>query len=253
MRDSMGRFGALSLFLAMATGTGCRNSDQGAVPTPPRPPATTNEARYPVENIHLDPNAPPAHGQTPMLGIANPSDLPRGGGPSRLSDGDIAAVTNALNEGEARQAQLAVTRARSPEVRQFAEHMISQHQQLAREDAQLFARAGATATDNEVSRHLSAESQSVMQSLQSATPDDFDRVYIEAQVREHQGALQTIDSQLAASVTNPQVRLALSDTRSAVQQHLDDARRIQQTLMRMAPAPTMPPSGAHGSTGTPVH
>jgi putative membrane protein len=167
-----------------------------------------------------------------------------------MSDGDIAQITTVVNQGEIQQAQLARARARNPEVRQFAEHMIQQHQQMLQSQTQLTGRIGVTPSENDTSRRLNLEGQTTMQSLQSQTGDDFDRQYIDAQVRQHQQVLQTLDSQLIPNAQNPQFRQALSDARNMVQQHLDEARRIQQNTGR---AGAMNPSAPSHMGGMQQH
>lgn len=257
MQQAIRVLGRVAMIVACAAGVGCRDNSSARSANEPAartvtPDNSVRESNYgamnpttntvPTSGPVAGANAPnnntgpwnnggatSAMGNGGVIGQTNEgTPAARGGGPARMNDGDIAQITTVVNQGEIQQAQLARARARNPEVRQFAEHMIQQHQQMLQSQSQLLGRVGISPTPNDTSHRLDLEGQSTMQSLQSLTGDDFDRQYIDAQVRQHQQVLQSLDSQLIPSAQNAQFRQALTEARSMVQQHLDEARRIQQ-------------------------
>ena len=156
---------------------------------------------------------------------------------SNLDDAQVAAVVQALNSGEIQQAQLAQSKAKSPDVKRFAQKMITAHRDMQTSDAALFSRLQITPSDNAVSNQLKTDVQNNMSTLQSMTGRDFDRDYIDGQVRAHNRALELVD-RMAMNVKSSELRTSLQNARTKIEQHLRDAERIQQTLSQGQQAPS---------------
>jgi putative membrane protein len=148
---------------------------------------------------------------------------------SSLNDAQVAAVMQALNTGEIQQAQLAQSKARSPEVKRFAQKMLAAHRDMMTADATLLSRIKITPSDNAISNQLKTDAQNDMSTLQEPTGRDFDRDYIDSQVRAHNRAIELVD-RMAMNVQNSELRTNLQNARPKIEQHLRDAERIQQSL-----------------------
>lgn len=144
-----------------------------------------------------------------------------------LSDGEVAAVSAAINSGEVQQGQLAQSRATDAEVRAFADMMVNDHSRVITDQEQLLQRIGVAPMANALSQQVTAEGMSTLQSLMSRTGADFDRAYIDAQVAMHTRALTLLDDRLIPSARNAEFRTFLQTVRASVQQHLTRARQIQ--------------------------
>lgn len=168
---------------------------------------------------------------------------------ANLDDAQVAAVLQAMNSGEIQQAQLADKEATSPEVKRFAQKMLVAHREMQGSDAMLFSRLKLTPRDNTVSNELKTDAQSELSTLRDETGKNFDRDYMEGQVSAHRHALELID-RLLMTTRGPELRTDLRDARPKVEDHLRDAERIQQNLVkgpqaqpaptRSIPAPTAP-------------
>jgi putative membrane protein len=152
--------------------------------------------------------------------------------PGLYSDSDIAAIVTNANQGEIDQAQVALTKASSPEVRAFAQMMITDHGNALTQARDLFSRKNITATDNDVSRNLVSNSQQTITAVSSYNGSEFDRQYIQSQVDVHQWLLNTLDQTLIPSAQNRDLRTFLQTQRTAVATHLDRARQILSGLNR---------------------
>ena len=64
-----------------------------------------------------------------------------------------------------------------------------------------------------------SEAKSGDQELKAAKGTDFDKAYIDAQAKMHGEVADTIQNQLVPAATNDQMKSALSDTLSTVQNH----------------------------------
>ena len=151
-------------------------------------------------------------------------------GGAAWSDSDIAAIMTAANQGEIDQANAALTRATSMDVRNFAQMMVTDHTNALNTAQSLFSSRNITATDNTTSTNLRNGSQQTITALNTYRRSSFDRTYMQAQVDAHQWLLNTLDSTLIPSAHLSAVRTLLQTQRGTVASHLDRARQILQGL-----------------------
>jgi len=151
-----------------------------------------------------------------------------------LSDGQIAAMVASFNEAAIQQAQLAEARAFSPAVKRFAQHMISAHRTMESRDAIVLSRSKIVPTENAVSNRLRIDAQDQLSALQSIHGRDFDRQYIDGQVRDHNKALELL-VQLTAIAQSPDLRTDLRAAQSQVEDHLQMAKKVLEELEIAAP------------------
>jgi putative membrane protein len=150
-----------------------------------------------------------------------------------LTDAQIAAITDAANKGEIEQAKLAVRKAKDPQVKAFAQMMIDHHGAEQKKEQQLATSLSLQPETTQTSTQLQTDSQNAISSLSSQNGADFDKAYIDLQVKEHRDVLDAIDNKLIPSAKNAQLKQALTDFRPKVQDHLQKAQDIQQKLGAM--------------------
>jgi putative membrane protein len=148
---------------------------------------------------------------------------------SGLSDAQIAAVLEAIHDGEIRQAQLATTHATSQSVKRFATHMMAAHRAMLGRTTAILARAQITPSDNAVSNQLKSDGHAQLSTLQGMRGREFDRTYIDAQVRGHTDALEVID-RILPNLRNQDLKNEVQNARPHVEEHLREAERVQQEL-----------------------
>ena len=152
------------------------------------------------------------------------SGLPGG----RFGDSDIVAVLVAANEGEVEQGNLALTRASSPAVRDFGRMLVNDHTSAAGKWRDLASARNITVMDNATSSQQRSGSQQTIAALSTYSGSSFDRMFVQAQVDNHQWTLSTIDAVLPAASRD--VRDLLNTQRASVVRHLDHARNLLSTL-----------------------
>ena len=155
---------------------------------------------------------------------------------STLSDGQFAAIIQAINAGEIQEAQLAMSKALLPEVKRFARDMMTAHRDMQNKMSALLGRLQITPSDNAVSNQLRSDTQSEVSTLQSLRGKDFDRDYINAQVRNHNKALELLD-EITPSVKSSELKAALLGARPKVDAHLREAERVELSLQRGTASP----------------
>ncbi len=150
---------------------------------------------------------------------------------STLNDAQFASIVQAVNDGEIQEAQLAIGKATSPDVKRFARDMATAHRDMQNKMTALLGRLQITPSDNAVSNQLKSDTQSELSTLQAMRGKDFDRDYIDAQVRNHNKALELLD-RITPSVKNTELKAALTSTRPKIEAHLREAERVELALQK---------------------
>ena len=149
-----------------------------------------------------------------------------------LTDAQIAAIADAANKGEIEQAKLAVRKAKDAQVKAFAQMMIDHHGTEQKKEQQLCTTLNLQPETTQTSTQLQTDSQNAISSLTSQTGADFDRAYMDLQVKEHKEVLDAIDNKLIPSAKNAQLKQALTDFRPKVQEHLQKAEDLQKNVSK---------------------
>lgn len=166
------------------------------------------------------------------------TDLGRIGGGAREFVHDVSEV----NHAELEMAQLAVERAQSAEVKQFAQMMIRDHTNAGNELKQAMSRHNV-----DMAMQMDPKHQSLMERLKNLRGAEFDREYMTAMVEGHQDARDLIESRAGDSratgtagnqadnhdeALDNAVEQWATKTLPAVEQHLKRAEEIRDQLAR---------------------
>lgn len=147
-----------------------------------------------------------------------------------LTDAEIVAVTSTANNGEIDMANLATKTATNADVKNFAAMLITQHRDMEMKGKALAAKAKITPADNDASTALKSDVQSTITSLKTQKGKDFDKAYMESQVKAHRDVLNLFDNKLLPNAQNGDLKTLLTDGRSHVAAHLAKAEEIQRKL-----------------------
>lgn len=145
-----------------------------------------------------------------------------------LTDANILALMHQADSAEIGAAKIALKKAQASSVKGFARKMIHDHSRLdaeatrAGKAANITPQAPADDTLPEHAQHETAQ-------LDSASGPAFDQTYMSDQVADHQTVL-TLLQQAQNSAQNPRVKAVVDTAVKVVQQHLDDAQKVQSGL-----------------------
>jgi putative membrane protein len=228
----------MSLLLPWMVACGGENSNNQA-----RYPETTSApmTAAPQGSAPFNPEAQlPSTTETPSnLTPTAPGAAPRPGysegasAPNDLGDPQIAEVATNINQGEIEQARYVVAHAKNPQVLQFARHMQTAHTELGQRMTSLLQTQGIALASSQLSNELKNNAQETLTTMESMSGRDLERDYIDAQVREHQAALDVLDNKLIPNAKDAQLKSFLEDVRSKVASHLAQAQNIQTSLATM--------------------
>ncbi len=190
---------------------------------------TTNPAPAPAPTPAPAETAPNAG----MGGEAPPGIPPMTTMP--LTDAQIAAISGAANRGEVEQSKLATGKAKDAKVKKFAAMMGAHHGDADKAETALLKKQNLAPEESPTSTQLTLESSRLVESLRALTGTEFDKAYIDAQVKEHTAILEAMDTKLLPAVQNADLKTGLTMMRAKVESHLKEAQAIQ-TSLNAAPA-----------------
>jgi len=148
-----------------------------------------------------------------------------------LTDAQIVKVAETVDMGEIEQAKEVQKKAKNAQVKKLAAHMISQHTKSKNKGASLAKKADLTPEESAVSTEISSKGAAALESIKTAAaPADAERAYIDAQVQQHETVLELINTRLLPSAVNADLKAQLEETRSMVEKHIEEARKVQQAL-----------------------
>jgi len=199
---------ALLLTLALALAVGCNQNRAG--------------------------NTSPSSGSNPSADNTATTDnsaATQSGTSAKLSDSEkqlLQKIADA-NKAEIEMGQLAQSNASSPKVKDFGQKLVADHTQNNQQLQQIAQQKGVQLQDQEKPPEQSMKSK--MENMKGA---QFDKAFLQHERDDHAKLLKELQQQ-QDQVQDPDVKNFISQTITAVQQHLDAAQASKAT--------STPPSG----------
>jgi len=165
----------------------------------------------------------PTVGMTPSpTGAASPTSSPI----AALTAPEREFMTNAARGGmlEVQLGNLASQKASSNDVKQFGEHMATDHSQLGQKLQQLASNLGVT-----LPQDLKPEQQNLVSRLEKLSGKAFDREYIKEMVNDHVKDISEYE-RAAGQATNPDIKQFVSEALPTLRDHLKMARELAGKL-----------------------
>lgn len=148
-----------------------------------------------------------------------------------LTDGNIVAILAASGKAEIVPSQAVLDRVENGRVKQFAQHMITQHTALNDTVSMVAVQNNITPAPNAASAQLDSTSNATVQQLQGLSGAQLDRAFMEYMVASHDSARQAVTTLLIPSAQNPQLRSTIQqDVLPVVEAHLAEAQQILGSL-----------------------
>jgi putative membrane protein len=122
---------------------------------------------------------------------------------------------------EIASSQLALERAESQEVRDFAQRMIDEHSQTTEQLSAIAQELGMT-----LPTEASAMHEFMLAHLASLQGAEFETAYLQQQVIVHQAAVNAFEAAAAGAVQNEELQAFASENLQAIQEHLQMAQQL---------------------------
>jgi putative membrane protein len=200
--------------------------------TAPSPVDATPPATSPASVPETTRTAPSNELATPKTGSPLPATV-------KLSEGQVAMITELANSAEIEQGKLAQGKAKSPAVKKFAAMMVKHHSEAKNEQAKLYKQLNLTPTQSQPATALKEDADKTLGSLRAADGSSFDMAYMNGQVDVHQKVLDSINQELLPAASNEKLVEGLNKMKKTVEAHLDEAKSVQADLLKSSPGGTM--------------
>ena len=144
----------------------------------------------------------------------------------KIDNADAAAMKQLaqanLNEVEGGKA--AAAKAQSPDVKQFAQKMTTDHQQMYQELKSLAERKGVA-----LPQSASLKDMAQMKMAERASGAEFDKKYMEMMLKDHlKDAKET--QELASKVKDPDFKAAVQKAHAKIEEHLQLAKQVNSRV-----------------------
>ena len=147
-----------------------------------------------------------------------------------ITDAQIASIVVTANQVDVDAGKLAAASTTNPEVRKFAQLMVTDHSGVNEQAVALVTRLKVTPEDNETSRGLKAGGEKNVAALKALKGAAFDKAYVDHEVAYHQAVLDAVDKTLIPNAKNAELKALLVKVRPAFVAHLQHAKHLAASL-----------------------
>ena len=108
--------------------------------------------------------------------------------------------------------------------------MLKEHGEADAKGTDVAKKVNASLAPSDTSNRLENDAKQVSSNMATPKGTDFDRAYIDGQVKEHRALLEAIDREFLPAVRSSEVKDLLQTVRARVESHLQEAEQIQKGL-----------------------
>jgi putative membrane protein len=144
------------------------------------------------------------------------------------SPAGILAQLYAANTAEIQLSTIAAGKASSPRVKRVAKKLAADHAKNREEEQALAQKLNVDLVPS--TANPAADSTGLPPDLQGKTGRDFDPAFVGHEIQDHQANIAKIQSQLLPAAQNPELKVYLQKTLTAMQGHLAALNQLEQQL-----------------------
>jgi len=165
-----------------------------------------------------------------IIALASALVVPAAVSAQGINDAQIASIVVTANQVDIDAGNFAKTHASNPQVKQFAQQMVTDHTGVNKQATELAAKLKVTPEDNPTSQSLKSGGETNVTKLKTLKGSDFDKAYIDHEVDYHQAVLDALDKTLIPGAKNDELKALLVKTRPAFVAHLEHAKHVQAEI-----------------------
>lgn len=150
----------------------------------------------------------------------------------KLTDPEIASVAVVANQNDISYAKVALEKSHNTDIKDFANTMIKDHNAVINQAVALVKKLSVTPKSNEVSQSLEKQAADMLKTLKAASAKDFDKVYIDNEVKYHEAVIGAVKSLLIPESNNAELKDLLQGVLPVLEMHLKHAQMIQQKVTK---------------------
>jgi putative membrane protein len=145
-----------------------------------------------------------------------------------LTDAQIAQIIISTDRIEVEAGKLAASKAQNPDVRAYAQRMVTDHSADNQSATALIQKLHLTPAPDTFSQKLDKEGADSIAHLGTLQGAKFDRQYIDQEVYYHRAVAEQLGKRLIPAARSPELKALLEKEQPQVQAHLAEAQRIAQ-------------------------
>ena len=146
------------------------------------------------------------------------------------TDPQIAGIVQTANQIDINHAKLALKKTSNPQVKEFANQMISDHTSLQKSVNDLAKKLGVTPEDSPTSKQLKRQATDETKKLTSLRGNAFDKEYASHEVAYHQAVIEAAKTTLIPNAKNAELKSAVEGAAPLLQGHLEHAQQLEKSL-----------------------
>ena len=147
-----------------------------------------------------------------------------------INDAQIAAIVVTANQVDIDAGKLAASTTANPEVRKFADLMVTDHTGVNRAAVDLVTKLAVSPQDNPTAQSLKAGGDKNLEYLRQLKGASFDSAYVAQEVAYHQAVIDALDKTLIPGASNAELKALLVKVRPAFVAHLEHAKHVLASL-----------------------
>ena len=167
-----------------------------------------------------------------VLVLAGSLLLPTAALAQGINDAQIAKIVVTANQVDVDAGKLAASKATNPEVKKFAQMMVTDHTGVNKQAVDLATKLGVKPEDNDTAKSLASGGQANLANLKTLKGKEFDKAYVDHEVAYHQAVLDAVDKTLIPGAKNEELKALLVKVRPAFVAHLEHAKMVQSDLSK---------------------
>jgi putative membrane protein len=146
-----------------------------------------------------------------------------------LNDPTIVAIFDAANTADIETGALAAQKGSSDAVRQFGAMLARDHKSVRQQGRDLAKKLGVTPTPPADKSAAKAHAEA-MKSLRGKKGEDFDRAFLDHEIKFHEDVINAVKSTLLPAIQNAELKQFVLKVAPAFQAHRDMAANLRQKL-----------------------
>jgi putative membrane protein len=146
------------------------------------------------------------------------------------TDPQIVGIVITANQIDIDAGHIALTKSHNPQVKGFAQQMVTDHSALQKSVVDLGAKLHVSPADSDTSSALKKQAADTAAKLQNLHGAAFDKAYLDNEVTYHQAVIDAVKTVLIPNAQNSELKSALEGSAPLFQGHLEHAKSEQAAL-----------------------
>jgi len=146
------------------------------------------------------------------------------------TDPQIAMIAVTADNVDIDAGKLAAEKATDPKVKDFADLMVRDHTSVNEQATALAQKLNLTPEESATSKSLKEGGEKTMAKLKGLSGAQFDKAYVNNEVKYHEQVLGAVDKTLIPNAKNAELKSLLESARPIFESHLNHAKELQASF-----------------------